>query len=230
MRSLKFIRSPETLSRIKENLSPERLSSYLDQNGGDLKAAIHLYEHNTNLSAAFYRPLQGLEVVLRNAIQNQLAKGFQRQDWYDDPIFLEILQSHHKNALNKARNALARENKPISPGGIVAELSFGFWTGLLGPKYAVLWNRYLYQSFPNKKLQRKQCHKSLNRIRRFRNRIAHHEPILSRDLEYDHRLIIEIISWIDPIAAQWVNQTSHFQQTFRKTLLQKILGRLCGCR
>jgi hypothetical protein len=40
---------------------------------------------------------------------------------------------------------------------MVAELTFGFWVGLTGPKYSVdLWEKHLYKAFPNAKLGRKQ--------------------------------------------------------------------------
>ena len=43
-------------------LSRERLGTYLDATGGDREGAIRLYAWNTAVSAAFYGPLQGLEV------------------------------------------------------------------------------------------------------------------------------------------------------------------------
>ena len=54
-------------------LSPERMSTYQRAVRGDREKALRLYTWNTAISAAFYGPLQGLEVTLRNAMHRQLA-------------------------------------------------------------------------------------------------------------------------------------------------------------
>ena len=51
---------------------------------GDRKRALELYTWNTKISAAFYGPLQGLEIALRNAIHQQLTRCYSAA-WYDNP-------------------------------------------------------------------------------------------------------------------------------------------------
>ena len=97
----------------------------------------------------------------------------------------------------------------------MAELTFGFWVGLTGPKYSVdLWEKHLYKAFPNAKLGRKQLNKRLESIRLLRNRVAHHEPILSRDLERDVERILETIDWISKEMERWIRQTNCFYERF----------------
>ena len=60
------------------------MSTYLRATGGDREKALHLYTWNTALSAAFYGPLQGLEVALRNALHRQLTERY-GAEWYDNP-------------------------------------------------------------------------------------------------------------------------------------------------
>jgi len=79
-----FSYADETLDELETALSRERLSTYLDAAGGDRQRAILLHAWNTAVSAAFYGPLQGLEVMLRNAMHRRLAERY-GPAWYDDP-------------------------------------------------------------------------------------------------------------------------------------------------
>ncbi|MCL2849231.1 MAG: hypothetical protein FWE61_04175, partial [Micrococcales bacterium] len=57
----------DEVCRVADALSPERIAPYQRRCGGDLVAAIRLYEWNLSVSAAFYEALSILEVVVRNA-------------------------------------------------------------------------------------------------------------------------------------------------------------------
>ena len=62
---------------------PNRMSTYVAAAEGDGERAVELYARNTLVSAAFYVPLQGLEVALRNAMHGQLARSY-GEAWYDN--------------------------------------------------------------------------------------------------------------------------------------------------
>jgi hypothetical protein len=208
-----FAYTPEELERLKQSLSEERLGPSLALAGSDLREAIRLYERNTSLSEALYGLLQGLEVPLRNAMHHALSVGLSREDWYDSIVWRVAQQEQVDNA----KESLRAKAKPVTPGRMVAELTFGFWVGLTGPKYSVdLWERHLYKAFPNAKLGRKQLNKRLESIRLLRNRVAHHEPILSRDLPKDVDRILETIDWISLDTEQWVRQTNGFFERFAR--------------
>jgi hypothetical protein len=68
-----FPYSQSTINALGRALSPERLSTYLAAANGDHAAALRLYVWNTEVSAAFYGPLQALEIVVRNAFHRDLA-------------------------------------------------------------------------------------------------------------------------------------------------------------
>ena len=74
----------DLLDDLEAAVSPERLSTYLTAAGGDRKRALQLYTWNTEMSAAFYGPLQGLEIALRNAIHQQLTRCYSAA-WPDNP-------------------------------------------------------------------------------------------------------------------------------------------------
>ena len=94
------------------------------------KGPSELYAWNTAVSAAFYGPLQGLEVTLRNAIHCRLADRH-GEAWYDNPD--AGLDRGAVERIASARTELARDGHGDAPSRIVAALSFGFWVSLLGP-------------------------------------------------------------------------------------------------
>jgi hypothetical protein len=200
----------EQIAAIEKRLSPERLSKYSISAAGDKGEALKLYQRNTVLCEALYTPLQGLEICLRNSMNLELVSRF-GDGWHNNShaIF------HHPatEMLHEARNALATDGKAITTGGLVAELSFGFWVAILGPKYDTsLWIPSLRRAFAHRpsSVQRREVQGALNAIRRLRNRVAHHEPIMHRHLDEDHELILRIIHWCCPETAQWVASQSRF--------------------
>ena len=205
-----FEYSAVNLAELERTLSADRLDPYRTSVGGDRELAVRLYEQNTLLAESLYGVLQGLEVALRNSMHEQLAAGHGRPDWWN-AVGLEPEQA---TMLQKAQSALNREGKPLGPGRIVAELSFGFWTGLTGPRYGDLWKNHLVKIFPRRPVQRAEVQMRLNSIRKLRNRIAHHEPILSRPLQRDANQIFDTLSWMSPITARWVRGNSTFDERF----------------
>jgi hypothetical protein len=104
----------------------------------------------------------------------------------------------------EAREELTKGGR-ITPGRMVAELKFAFWVGLLGPHYdATLWRKCIFRSFPSSGGRaRKTVHGRFNAIRRFRNRIAHHEPVFHLQPIQRHQEVIEAISWMCRSTSQW---------------------------
>ena len=206
------------LDELEVSLSRERLGTYLDAAEGDRKGAIELYAWNTAISAAFYGPLQGLEVTLRNAMYRRLAARY-GGSWYDNPD--AGLDRGAVERIASARMELARDGHGDAPPRIVAALSFGFWVSLLGPggrmaggrkaNYEMtLWRPALRQAFAHRAtLTRKEAHRPLNSLRTLRNRIAHHEPVFARDLARDHARIVEVLGWMTPGTRRWVEHHSN---------------------
>lgn len=183
------------------SLSRERLEKYLGETGQDLDAALSLYEGNTRLSEAFYTPLQALEISLRNKIHFQLCAAY-GELWYENGN--PPLNANSSRMIFEAKEEL-KKGGGIAPGRVVAELKFAFWVGLLGPQYDnTLWRKCVYQAFPHSGGRaRRTVHSRFNAIRKFRNRIAHHEPIFHLQPIQRHQEIIEAISWMCRPTSQW---------------------------
>ena len=213
-----FFSDEDVADDLAASLSPERLSTYLRAVRGDRERALRLYTWNTAMSAAFYGPLQGLEVALRNAAHRQLG-GCYGADWYDNPA--AGLNAGCLDRIARAKEDVVRAGASIDPPRVVAELSFGFWISLLGSGgrtdptgrkadyEKTLWRPALRGAFAFRRtLTRKQAHGPLNDLRTLRNRIAHHEPIFARRLKEDYESILEVTGWISPGTRAWIERCS----------------------
>jgi hypothetical protein len=202
---------PDFVARLTRAVSEERLDAYR-QDGVDAPTAWGRYLWNLALCEALYPSLQLVEIALRNALHHTLHAHTGQAAWYDCPVLL--LGPKETANLTAAREELRRAEKAETPGGMVAELSFGFWTGLFEVRYehprhglSLLWPGLLRRVMPRlpKQIdgrhgnQRHAIYGRLTRIRKLRNRVFHHERILHwTDLDRQHASIVETIAWISP--------------------------------
>jgi hypothetical protein len=196
-------------------LSLERFGRYLAWAGRDRERAIELYTLNTRISESLYTPLQSLEVALRNRIHVVMAEGLRDEAWFHQAGVL--LNDRQPDQLTKAVEDLKAVNKMPTPGRIVAALSFGFWTAMFGPHYEGLWRTTLHRiaAKPDgKRLRRKDFSGPLTPIRTIRNRIAHHEPIITWDLPEIHKRMVELTRWLSPAAAAWCRENDRFERVY----------------
>jgi hypothetical protein len=198
---------------LQGKLSPDRLAPYVRACAGDLDAAVSLYEHNTALSGTFFQSLSCLEVILRNALHDQLTAWHDARSrpgqWYHDPAHL--LEGRARQDIAIARDRLRQRHKTETPGRIVAELSFGFWRFLIGKRYqATLWPQALRFAFPylQPKPVRSRVSDPVDSLHRLRNRIAHHERIHHERLADRYRDLLLVAGLIHPEALAWINDTS----------------------
>jgi len=208
----------DLLSGLEAAFSPERMGTYLQAAQGDRDQALRLYKWNTAVCAAFYGPLQDLEVALRNAMHRELAACY-GEEWYDNPA--AGLDRGARERIANARMTAQRAGHDATPSRVVATLAFGFWIALLGaggpieragPKAdyeKTLWRPALRGAFPHRApLTRRQAHEPLDALRALRNRIAHHEPVFARPLREDHDRILEVTGWISPDVRAWIERYS----------------------
>jgi hypothetical protein len=206
------------LAEIAQSISAERLSTYLATTLGNQEDAVRLYLWNTAISAAFYGPLQTLEVTIRNRFHQELVRVY-GPHWYDHlgvPLTADAWR-----LVQQAKDKLSGQNKAHDPGRIVAELSFGFWERLLtlGPRGAYemkLWRPALHKAFPHARLKRTAAHQPIQHLRVLRNRIAHHEPIYARHLAQDYRSLTTVLGWISPEVCQWVEHHSEIDDVLAR--------------
>ncbi|HVP00454.1 MAG TPA: hypothetical protein VMT15_20420 [Bryobacteraceae bacterium] len=197
--------STQFLLRIERTVTLARLSRYLTASSQDITQAVQLYEYNVQLSEALYGALHGLEVTVRNAAHHALSASYGVPTWYDRVSLTKYWTGVLKDAKNKVGAA---------PGKVVAELTFGFWVDLCSKRNNnILWvHRKLSRAFPNTAMSRDQVHQRLKIIQALRNRISHHEPVLtSSKTLYAGRAsmltvpeLLEPVEWVCADTAQWI--------------------------
>ncbi len=197
-----FIYNPNIINELEGTISLDRLSTYLNAANGNKETALKLYLWNSEISAAFYLPLQGLEVALRNALHSVLASKYGNAHWYDRaPI-----DAYAQETVRKAKAEVQKSHGVVNAPHVVAELSFGFWLSLLGKQYhQTLWIPALGKVFSNAHKSRTEVNDALQPLRLLRNRIAHHEPIFSRHLAADYTNVIKTIDWVNKDKAGWID-------------------------
>ncbi|WP_159994038.1 hypothetical protein [Roseomonas sp. 18066] len=198
---------PQQIAAIRASLSEPRFATYLTKSGGNEGYAVELYLYNARVAKAFMFPLSVVEVALRNAMDALLVSRH-GSDWHLDQAFLEdVLMTEGVNTLSKAS---ARAGSNATRGQVVAELTFDFWSNLLRRNYADLWRTSLNVVFPNipRSTTRHDVQMMAKDINRFRNRVAHHEPILDSDFDDIHAKIISLVSLLCSETAEWLKHHS----------------------
>ena len=200
---------------LELHLSSARLGRYHKHRSGDQTKAMGDYIHNLQLASAMIPMLHVLEIALRNGIHNHLKGHYKREDWWckwaNDSQF-----ERQYDKLNTTRKRL----KPCTPDKLVAELNFGFWVTCFNTNYQdSLWKplRSIFTRCPKEQRQRHEISTRLNAVRKLRNRVFHHEPLLwlSPDLGQQHQAGIEVIGWIDPKLKQWLQPHDHLPMMWR---------------
>ena len=189
--------------------------------------ALQLYEYYIALSEALYGLLHGLEVAVRNAAHHALTASFGTPTWYD----IAPLSGYWIDQLDKAKQ---KPGVGGIPGKVVAELTFGFWVDLVqGGNHRSLWvDRKLNKAFPNAGRHRKHIHDHLKTIQSLRNRVSHHEPVLtSRGTLYaGHQVfltlpeLLECVEWVCVEAAQWMKTRFRYGEADRILSLVSATG------
>ena len=205
--------SPQALVEIERAISRERLKRYLAATNNNLAASVALYEQNVAVSEAVFGLLHGLEVAIRNGMHDALTVHYGTQRWFQSAAVPLTLYGQDKVAA-----AIRDAGGPsASPGKVVAEFTFGFWTNLAARSYHwTLWQPCLHRAFPAVRLARPEIHTRLESIRTLRNRIAHHEPVLTSQsmlyagsgLYLPLTSLSECANWLGPGLATWL-ETSY---------------------
>lgn len=195
--------------RVKGTLSSPRLSTY-EREASNLDGALELYLWNANVSGAFFPCLHICEVTIRNAVSEVLFKLHGNQ-WPWDNGFINTLPNpkygyNPRNNLQQARDKLSDVNK------VIPELNFVFWQKMFTSRHDdQLWLPHFRTTFPHADASvaiqalRGEIYNDLEKIRKLRNRIAHHEPIFRRKLNENYEAIIKIIGYRCEDTAQWLS-------------------------
>lgn len=209
-----------TPDQVREWLGGPRFGRYLTAADGDAGRALALYEWNSHMAAAALRDVGHFEVAMRNAYDAELSARY--PDWAADPgtglfrlesgpakdrVPQRRINAGSVDKLNVARAGLGGQP---SHGQVVAALDFGFWTQLTAKeRTSTLWTPMVARAFPVH-VTRAEAHSLVDRVRKFRNRLAHNEPVFSNKTGLVKRMeeTETLFRLLRPEAAEWVRQHS----------------------
>lgn len=210
-----------------EHITEPRLAPYLAESGGDVGQALRLYDWNVELSGAVYEVLHRFEVVLRNAVDQQLrvwnttevcpvtGTGYD-SDWLLDPapLLQRLAARALRDAAPRARRAIAaRGDRTMLHADVLAQTSFGTWRFLLpdsDPGRQHLWANAVSQAFGHLPpgVRGTDVTRAVDRTYRLRNRVAHLEPLLdARRVRAQVDAAYQVAGWIDPELRSWLTST-----------------------
>lgn len=191
-------------------LSQPRFSTYLNEAGGDQTRALDLYKWNSDLAAAFSFPLHLAEVGLRNGVSHAIENVF-GQAWPSNGAF-EVSLGVRRGGYNPVNDLRQTRRRVGTPGHVIADLKFAFWQEMFTARHDNrIWNSHLAVAFPNcphsnVQQMRGLAYREIDKIRKFRNRIAHHEPVFARNLVEDLDRVKEVLRWCSQDAVDWLDQ------------------------
>ena len=203
---------------LQPSVSSDRLKTYLIAVGYDQERALRLYIWNAYIGEAFHLPIQGVEVALRNSVNTALCGRFS-ENWWSSPAFRAIAARERKADIETAIRRIQNRKRPLITGQVVANLSFGFWVGMLNARYnPTIWSSCLRTSFINLPADKSRVHLAAyaRRVSDLRNRIWHHEPIFRMDLSDEYRAVMDLLNWVCPIKAGWLRPQCRVPQLLRQ--------------
>ena len=220
-----------------------RFAPYLREAHGDIDRARELYLWAADLAGALFSTIAFVEVGLRNAMDRKLRAWNDQQgiDYGEDwalrkgaaPLLYDLVT--HKS-LAVAQN-FAREQSRLRPkthprrlaavthDDVVSHFMFGTWVYFIKPRVRnqpqqcqQLWHECLSDAFPHADPSdsgRERLGEQLDRVRKLRNRVAHHENLLSVDIRRRLRDMLGILALIDPELPDLAMQSNRVRSLVR---------------
>jgi len=200
------------INAITATLSATRLATFEVAPGFSAgTSSLEKYSWHALTSAAFFASLHICEVAVRNGVNEALVATC-GPHWPWNSTFERSLPAPRGNYFNPKSELLRARGKVPNraTGKVVAELAFAFWCHLFTSRYQVrVWDTNIRSAFPNMPIThsaaqaRQRMHIELDSLRKFRNRIAHHEPILADPFSHREASILSIIKWRNSELSDW---------------------------
>jgi len=213
---------------IHKTLSEKRFARYMQRCENDAEKALKYYEFNSIMAQSCHIALESFEVILRNQIHNTFTKVFKTEEWYNVWLSSDKYSDFHKTIIDTKEKLLHREEE-VKPSKMIAEFTLGFWVRMFNNKYEnLLWKplRNAFVEMPKKKKKRGNVAKKLNKIRNFRNRISHYEPISwnVEAMNNNYKNIYIVMNWFNNEYAEWVKNRSVFEDVLTEQIdiLEKL--------
>ena len=187
-------------------LSDQRLQRYAPAAADVGVAREDIYLWNCDLAESFHFVLHMAEISCRNTIHSALM--YKGDRWFEDQTFKGLLDGPRRNDLDMAlSDERAQHRDAFDAHHLVSALSFGFWEHLTTKRF----NRYLFpkgfqKNFKHAPWDAKldDLHALIESVRRWRNRIAHHNAIFDKGPSAKFQDALKLIGWTSPDLETWV--------------------------
>lgn len=222
-----FLKDEANVDAFVESISSARLGRYLHVSNKNTRQAIDLYCLNGKLSQAFYLLIQMWEVCLRNRIDAFLRWKY-TDNWPQDQRLRRNLQKNDLRRLIEAidRQSALRGQLPAT-NAVVADLSAGFWVGLLSKSYDVpfTWRYNIRRIFPqNVAESRVSAFDICSDLLDLRNRIAHHEPIYHLPLDDKRTQLMDQLRGMCPASHAYAEHFCTFSPLWETLVAAETAG------
>ena len=201
----------DQIHHLPHVLSAPRFATYLQAENNDRARALKLYRWNMATSAAFAIPLHLLEISSRNGVV-QGIEAIHGGAWpWTEGFILTLPDPSDRRSFNPRQVLRRYAQRHQTAGKVVADINFAFWEQiLLRGQQRIIWDAQFDLCFPGSPAERAsrdrrdELRRKLEQIRRLRNRIAHHEPIFTRNLQDDFQSILKVVEWRNTTASLWL--------------------------
>lgn len=218
--------------RTKEDLDAmlgaARFEKYFIAAGEGVENAVELYRWNTRLAGAFHSQLSYFEILTRNAMNSALQDwNYQEcghRDWSLEHHSANLLYDMLNRPMSQARK-WARKNAALNHDDVVAQLTLGNWSNLLGealpdhrPNAQILWQACLHKAFPNvdrDDQSREDIGKKFERLTHLRNRVSHQENLLETNVRSRLNDMLAVLRAVDERYPAWAMVGSQVRQVAR---------------
>lgn len=210
-----------SIPAVLKNLPEPRLAPYLSAAEDDPARALELYEWNAKMSGAAIEQVSHLEVLLRHTVDQQLRLRAKENQIGIPWFLLPPMSANQQRAVDQVRDRL-RGQRRETRDQVIAGLSFGFWSGWFGNKHEELWRQSLHAGFPNGSGHRKEVAKLAEQIRKFRNRVAHHDSLLNIDVGFEMEAVFRLAEIINSDVAAWMRSVDRTDEVGSQKPFVKI--------
>ncbi|MBK6995712.1 MAG: Abi family protein [Lewinellaceae bacterium] len=173
-------------STFEKAVSGPRIARYLSAVGGRQQKAMYLYRLNLRLSQQFYALSSLFEVALRNEVDRHYSAQFSDPDWLINQCTVNGMFSYPALGRSSFRSrkiildAYAALKNKYDHNSLLSNLNFGMWCYLFAPMQYRAGGQTLLKILTARPqgVNTTMVFNDLERIRFFRNRVAHQEPII----------------------------------------------------
>jgi hypothetical protein len=192
----------QNYTQFENLLSFQRMNRYLIACYQDKQKALVLYKLNSQLSQTMFGVVALFEIALRNKINNHYK--FVNSNWLVNGFLHSNNCTNSIKDIEETRPELQRDGKSFTNDNILTKLTLNFWKMLFAPQQFRAGGNSLLEIFVNipPNVSQNNIYNKIDKIRKLRNRIAHHEPICfhyrrisTRNTKIVYENIIELITW-----------------------------------